>query len=242
MANYTENYNLIKPTKNEQYDIEDVTNTNMDIIDAELINCIRKDGNKGLSQNDFTDEYKSRLDNLKNNGGSGGSGANGEDGATFIPKVSEEGVISWTNNKGLDNPEPVNIKGKDGSVGPQGPQGHTPIKGTDYFTEAEKQEMISAVLNSINIKTLKVHLDITEDIVAGSIIEIPIKYKVGTDCLDVFLKGEYLRKCTTYDDVDTGTYSEVGEEESISNQIKITSAYSLEKGDYFDFIVRGVYE
>lgn len=44
MANYTENYNLIKPQKNEQYDIEDVTNTNMDIIDLELADCVRKDG------------------------------------------------------------------------------------------------------------------------------------------------------------------------------------------------------
>lgn len=239
MSNYTKNYNLIKPLGTEQYDINEVTNINADIIDTELADCVRKDGKKGLSTNDFTDKYKTKLDNLKNNGGSGSGGADGEDGATFIPTVSSEGVISWTNNKGLDNPEPVNIKGKDGDTGPQGP---APIKGTDYFTEAEKQEMISAVLNNINIKTVKAHLDITEDIEAGSIITIPVNYKVGADCLDVFLNGEYLRKCTTYDNADTGTYSEVGTVNSISNQIKITTAYSLESGDYFDFIVRGVYE
>lgn len=34
-----------------------------------------------------------------------------ENGATFTPSVSEDGVISWTNDKGLENPEPVNIKG-----------------------------------------------------------------------------------------------------------------------------------
>ena len=45
---------------------------------------------------------------LENGGGSG------EDGATFTPSVSDEGVISWTNDKGLDNPDPVNIKGEDG--------------------------------------------------------------------------------------------------------------------------------
>lgn len=38
----------------------------------------------------------------------------GEDGATFTPSVSADGVISWTNNRGLNNPEPVNIRGKDG--------------------------------------------------------------------------------------------------------------------------------
>lgn len=53
-------------------------------------------------------------------------------GATFTPIVSEDGELSWTNNGGLENPEPVNIKGpqgeqgtpgKDGEAGPQGIQG-----------------------------------------------------------------------------------------------------------------------
>lgn len=33
----------------------------------------------------------------------------GKDGATFTPSVSEDGVISWTNDKGLPNPAPVNL-------------------------------------------------------------------------------------------------------------------------------------
>lgn len=101
-------------------------------------------------------------------------------------------------------------------------------------------ELLKALLS--NNKTVKSHLKILNDINAGATIIIPIKYKVGIDCLDVFLNGEYLTKCTTYDDENTGTYSEVGTANSISNQIKITTAYSLESGDYFDFIVRGVYE
>ena len=40
-----------------------------------------------------------------------GGGGSGENGATFTPNVSNEGIISWTNNKGLENPTPVNIKG-----------------------------------------------------------------------------------------------------------------------------------
>ena len=61
-------------------------------------------------------------------GGSGGGGTGGN-GATFIPTVSEEGVISWKNDKGLPNPSPVNIKGPQGErglkgdTGLQGPQG-----------------------------------------------------------------------------------------------------------------------
>lgn len=55
--------------------------------------------------------------------GGGGTGQDGEDGATFTPSVSEDGVISWTNDKGLPNPEPVNIKGPKGDDGDAGPQG-----------------------------------------------------------------------------------------------------------------------
>lgn len=38
----------------------------------------------------------------------------GQNGATFYPDVSEDGIISWTNDRELDNPEPVNIRGEDG--------------------------------------------------------------------------------------------------------------------------------
>ena len=38
-------------------------------------------------------------------------------GATFIPTVSDEGVISWTNNQDLQNPESKNIKGPKGEKG-----------------------------------------------------------------------------------------------------------------------------
>lgn len=33
----------------------------------------------------------------------------GADGATFTPHISNDGIISWTNDKGKENPEPVNI-------------------------------------------------------------------------------------------------------------------------------------
>ena len=44
----------------------------------------------------------------------------GENGATFYPSVSEDGIISWTNDRELDNPPPVNIKGNDGEDGTDG--------------------------------------------------------------------------------------------------------------------------
>ena len=44
----------------------------------------------------------------------GDRGETGSKGATFTPSVSEAGVLSWTNNGGLTNPIPVNIKGPKG--------------------------------------------------------------------------------------------------------------------------------
>ena len=44
-------------------------------------------------------------------------------GATFTPTVSSDGVISWTNDGGLPNPEPVDIKGPQGATGATGPAG-----------------------------------------------------------------------------------------------------------------------
>ena len=115
-------------------------------------------------------------------------GGKGDDGATFTPSVSADGIISWTNDKDLPNPEPVNIKGvkgdkgdkgdrglqgiqgiqgergekgqkgDKGDTGPAGPKGDTgadgangktPVKGTDYWTAADKSAMVSDVLAAL---------------------------------------------------------------------------------------------
>ena len=47
----------------------------------------------------------------------------GVNGTTYTPSVSVAGEISWTNDGGKDNPEPVNIKGPKGDTGPQGEPG-----------------------------------------------------------------------------------------------------------------------
>lgn len=65
-------------------------------------------------------------------GAKGADGAAGKDGVTYIPSVSDAGVISWTNDGGKTNPKSVSIKGPkgdtgatgaDGAAGPQGPKG-----------------------------------------------------------------------------------------------------------------------
>ena len=58
------------------------------------------------------------------------AGASGEyDGATFIPSVDDNGNLSWTNDKGRENPETKNIKGPKGDTGPRGPKGETGATG-----------------------------------------------------------------------------------------------------------------
>ena len=39
----------------------------------------------------------------------------GDDGVTFTPHVNDQGMLSWTNDGGLPNPEPKNIKGEPGT-------------------------------------------------------------------------------------------------------------------------------
>jgi hypothetical protein len=65
----------------------------------------------------------------------GRDGADGQDGATFTPALSSEGVLSWTNDGGRENPAAVNVrgpqgpKGDTGPIGPQGPKGETGEQG-----------------------------------------------------------------------------------------------------------------
>lgn len=51
------------------------------------------------------------------NGQDGQDGNDGADGVTYTPSVSAQGVISWSNDGGRQNPESVSI------MGPQGPSG-----------------------------------------------------------------------------------------------------------------------
>lgn len=87
----------------------------------------------------------------------------------------------------------------------------------------------------------KVKLTITEITAKGANVTLPIKYKVGTYCLDIFWNGERLIACSIYDDNTTGHYSEVGDKNTVSSTIKLTNDWNLDVGDYLEIIVRGEY-
>ena len=77
----------------------------------------------------------------------GEKGDKGDPGAKGDP--GERGPKGETGAPGEKGP-----KGETGSTGPQGPQGtagKTPVKGTDYFTEADKQEIASAAAELVDL-------------------------------------------------------------------------------------------
>lgn len=88
------------------------------------------------------------------------------------------------------------------------------------------------------IKEFSILVKITADTAKGATVTLTKKYKVGAGVLDVYINGERLIKSS--DEAGTnGHYTEVGEVKSISNQIKITTDWNLENGDYLEFVVRG---
>lgn len=79
-------------------------------------------------------------------GGSGGTGADGEDGGYYIPALDSSGNLSWKPTKGdMPSVQTVNIKG------PKGDPGRTPARGTDYWTEADKQEIAEAAAGLVKV-------------------------------------------------------------------------------------------
>lgn len=64
MSEYTKHYNLKKPTQSENYNVEDA-NLNNEIIDNALYGKADKEPGKGMSTNDFTDNYKKKIDTMQ---------------------------------------------------------------------------------------------------------------------------------------------------------------------------------
>lgn len=99
----------------------------------------------------------------------GGSSAAGEDGGYYTPSVDENtGILSWSASKAdmpavassnIKGPKgdtgatgatgPQGEKGDTGATGATGPAGYTPVRGTDYWTEADQQSIVNDVLAAL---------------------------------------------------------------------------------------------
>ena len=63
--------------------------------------------------------------------------------------VTEERVAEVVNEALAQAKASGKFDGKDGLNGKDGQDGYTPIKGTDYFTQADKQEIINDIFNQV---------------------------------------------------------------------------------------------
>lgn len=79
--------------------------------------------------------------------GGGGSGGSGEDGGYYIPTLENldenTAQMKFTPSKGDMQAVPNAILGL-----PRGASGYTPVRGTDYWTEADKSEIVADVIQS----------------------------------------------------------------------------------------------
>ena len=157
--------------------------TNINTINQSITNKVDKVEGKTLTTNDLTNTLKTNYDNAVNkahehtnksvldkltddagkllyngkeisSGTTGGTGADGEDGATFIPNVDTEGNLSWTNDKGLTNPTPVNIKGPKGDKGDKGDKGEPGTNGTDGTNGVNGVDGVTPTLTIGTVSTL----------------------------------------------------------------------------------------
>lgn len=78
----------------------------------------------------------------------GPQGPQGEQGPQGIPGT--DGRDGVDGKDGAPGPQgPQGPQGIQGETGPAGTDGYTPVKGTDYFTEADKTELVNAVLAAL---------------------------------------------------------------------------------------------
>ena len=97
-------------------------------------------------------------------GTSGGSsgGTTGTNGVTFTPHLSADGTLSWTNDGGLTNPTPVNIKGAKGDTGAQGAKGDKGDTGAAGSDASVTKNNIVAALGYTPLKISDIAAETTE--------------------------------------------------------------------------------
>ena len=126
----------------------------------------------------------------------------------------------------------VNINGQTYNVTPAVWQGNTPLSALNLNNMQKNIED--------SVETYIYNLVLATNVAAGGEITLPFNYKVGANVLQVYYMGQLL--LLSSDDAGTdGHYREVGEANSISNKIKLTTDWSAETGEYFKFVVKGVY-
>ena len=102
-----------------------------------------EDGGNNIIRYELTDGTSNFF--IVKNGNKGSTGANGKDGTSVTVHSVRESTVDGSNNLVIFSDGKI-LTVKNGS---KGDPGKTPVKGTDYYTEDDKAEMVEAVLAAL---------------------------------------------------------------------------------------------
>ena len=154
--------------------------------------------------------------------------------------TGEAGTNASIENVGTDVNMKLNITIPKGDTGEPG---KTPIKGTDYYTEEEKQELEKNILSQVNQFSVEVVLELTtENINEHTIYFVPKADAEKEDVYDefIYINNDWEHIGTT--EVDLSNYynkAEVDGEieslnESLSNKVDKVTGKDLSTNDFTD--------
>lgn len=177
MPDYTQHYNLIKPKKSENYDVNDTTNTNMDIIDTQLENKMDKVPGKGPSTNDFTNNYKNKLDTLQN----------------IYKFMGAVNTVSDLPTSGQKNGDVYNVKSEN--------KDYAWNDSTQQWVELGSATNLDNVATKEEIKIKRTLITLESTINANTNYSTVYPYQVGNDSLEVIYCGSKLAKGVDYNEI-----------------------------------------
>jgi hypothetical protein len=106
--------------------------------------------NDALAQAKASGEFKGEPGYTPQKGIDYFDGADGKDGVSATHSWNGT-VLTVTSASGTSSADLKGAKGDKGDTGSKGADGKTPIKGTDYFTEADKQEIAEQAASMVEI-------------------------------------------------------------------------------------------
>ena len=219
MPDYTQYYNLIKPKKGENYDVDDTTCTNMDIIDTQLANKVEKVPGKGLSTNDFTNNYKNKIDTLQNI-------------YRFMGAVDTVSDLPTTGQK---NGDVYNVKSEN--------KDYAWNDNTQTWVQLGSATNLDNVAMKSEIKINRSLITLQNKIDSNTNYTIPLSYQVGNDSLEVFYCTTKLQKGEDY--IEVGENRSVSTTIQFLDDLGNLDMSDVEGFENFtetlEFVVRGEY-
>lgn len=219
MPDYTQYYNLIKPKKGENYDVDDTTCTNMDIIDTQLANKVEKVPGKGLSTNDFTNNYKNKIDTLQNI-------------YRFMGAVDTVSDLPTTGQK---NGDVYNVKSEN--------KDYAWNDSTQQWVELGSATNLDNVATKDEVDIQRASVTLESTVNANTNYTLPVYYEVGNNSLEVFYCGSKLEKGTDYNEIgNTGEVSNIIQFLDSVGDLDMSDVDGFENfEETLEFVVRGEY-